>query len=69
MRGLRIVAAWAAKNELTAMAAAGLVLIGAGLWAVYWPASLVVVGGLLVAGAVWGAHNGSTRKDSGTSEH
>lgn len=68
MRGLRIAAAWAAKNELTAMAAAGLVLIGAGLWAIYWPAALVVVGGLLVAGAVWGACNGSTRKHSGTSE-
>lgn len=34
---------------------AGLSMVGAGLWWVYPPAALIVVGGLLLAGSVWGA--------------
>lgn len=36
------------------MAVAGLALVGVGLWQVYPPASLMVVGGLLLA-ASWSA--------------
>jgi hypothetical protein len=68
MRGLRIAAAWAAKNELTALAVAGLVLVAAGLSAVHWALASVVCGGLMLVGAVMGALYGSTRKNSGTSE-
>jgi len=34
-------------------AAAGLLMIFAGLWAIYWPAALVVVGGLVLTFGLW----------------
>ena len=41
------------------MALAGLVLVGVGLWFVYWPLALIVPGVVLLVVGLVGARNGS----------
>lgn len=42
-----------------ALALVGLALIGVGLWLIYPPVALIVVGALLLVGAVYGARTWS----------
>lgn len=44
-----------------ACAVGGSVMLAVGAGAVYWPAGLMVFGGLLLLGALWGHHRGTTR--------
>lgn len=46
------------------LALVGLVMVGAGLWFVYWPLALIVPGAGLVALGVLGARNSPVRKPS-----
>lgn len=52
---------WFAENARDLTAAAGLILIAAGLAAIHWALSAVVCGSLMLCGAVWGEHRSAKR--------
>lgn len=45
-------------DKWDALALAGLVMVGVGLYFVYWPLALIVPGAALVALAIFGARRG-----------
>ena len=47
------------------MALAGVVLVGVGLWFVYWPLALIVPGVLLIALGVAGARTAPAEEEEG----
>lgn len=50
------------------IALVGLVMVGVGLWFVYWPLALIVPGVGLVAVGVMGARNGRSNEERGERE-
>lgn len=45
------------------LAGVGLVMVGVGLWFIYWPLALIVPGALLVIVGVMGARNGERARE------